>query len=113
MNPIIPTPTTTTKIIDGQQVTRTTWTVGEHTLTRIEREDAGPAHWTAMHLHNDAPAVGEDMASWMDDTAPVTYNVNWSAKGDRNPEESFEYAARIMAAANAARVFTAIRAENQ
>ena len=111
MTPIIPTPTIETKIIDGQQVTRTTWTVGDHTLTRIEREDAGKAYWTTMRLNHDAPDVGEEL--WLDDTAPVTYNVNWSAKGDRNPEESFEYAARIMSAANAARVFTAIRAEHQ
>ena len=108
-----PTPTTTTKIIDGQQLTRTTWTVGDHTLTRIEREDAGPAYWSTGRTNTDAPNVDEDMSYWLDDDAPTTYSVNWSARGDRTPEEAFEYAARLMAAANAARVFTAIRAEHQ
>lgn len=112
MNPIIPTPITTTDIIDAQQVTRTTWTVGDHTLTRTEREDAGNARWTTERLNHDAPAVSEDF-SWGDDTGPIAYNVNWGAWGDRTPEVAFEYAARIMAAANAARVFTAIRAEHQ
>lgn len=112
MNPIIPTPTTDSNIIDAQQVTRTTWTVGDHTLTRIEREDTGPAYWSTGRLNNDAPNVDEDM-NWGDDTAPITYSVNWSAWGDRTPEVAFEYAERLMAAANAARVFAAIRAEQQ
>ena len=51
--------------------------------------------------------------NWGGDTAPVTYSVNWSAWGDRSPEVAFEYAARLMAAANAAQVFAAIRAEHQ
>ena len=111
MNLIIPTPTTATKIIDAQQVTRTVWTVGDHTLTRIEREDAGKAYWTTDRLNHDAPNVGEEL--WLDDNAPVTYTVNWSAWGDRTPEVAFEYAERLMAAANAAQVFAAIRAEHQ
>ena len=112
MSPIIPTPTTATKIIDAQKVTRTTWTVGDHTLTRIEREDAGDACWRTGRLNHDAPTVDEDI-TWGDDTAPITYSVNWSAWGDRTPEVAFEYASRLMAAANAARVFAAIRAEHQ
>lgn len=113
MSTTIPTPTTTSKIINAQQVTRTTWTVGDHTLTRIEREDAGDAYWHTATLHNDAPNVDEDTSSWYNDDAPVTYSVNWSAWGDRTPEVAFEYASRLMAAANAARVFAAIRAEHK
>lgn len=108
----IPTPTIETKIIDAQEITRTTWTVGDHTLTRFQNENAPHANWRTDRLNNDAPHVEDDF-DWFNDTAPVTYNVNWSAHGDRTPEEAFEYAARIMAAANAARVFTAIRAENK
>ena len=112
MNIIIPTPTINSKIIDTQQVTRTTWTVGDHTLTRIEREDAGPARWSTARLNDDAPTVSEEF-SWSGDASPITYSVNWGAWGDRTPEVAFEYASRLMAAANAARVFAAIRAESQ
>lgn len=108
----IPTPTTATEIIDGEQVTRTVWTVGDHTLTRIEREDAHDDHWITRRTNTDAPHVAESSACWDDDTAPVTYDVNWSAKGDRTPGEAFDYATRLMAAVNAARVFTEIRAEH-
>lgn len=107
----IPTPTTATKTVDGTKITRTTWTVGDHTLTRIEREDDNMPYWNTGRLNTDAPNVDED--NWHDDNTPATYTVNWSARGDRSPEEAFEYAARLMAAANAARVFTAIRAEQQ
>ena len=113
MNTSIPTSTTASKIIDAQQITRTTWTVGDHTLTRIEREDAGDTYWSTGRLNNDAPDVGEDTACWNDDTAPITYSVNWSACGDRSPQEAFDYASRLMAAAHAARVFAAIRAEHK
>lgn len=112
MSTAIPDPTTTSEIIDAQQVTCTTWTVGDHTLTRIEREDAPHTYWRTETLHHDAPIVSEDTAHWHDDTAPITYTVNWSAWGAR-PEDAFEYASRIMDAANAARVFAAIRAEHQ
>lgn len=108
----IPAPTTTTTIIDAQEVTRTTWTVSDYTLTRVQHEEAPHAYWRTGRLNNNVPNVDEDTAGWLDDT-PATYSVNWSARGDRSPEEAFEYAARIMAAANAARVFTAIRAENK
>ena len=108
----IPTPTIETKIIDAQEVTRTVWTVGDHTLTRIQHEGAPHASWSTQRLNHEAPNVYDDF-DWFNGDAPVTYNVNWSAQGDRSPEEAFEYAARIMAAAEAARVFTAIRAENK
>lgn len=108
----IPTPTIETKIIDAQEVTRTVWTVGDHTLTRIQHEEAPHASWSTHRLDHKAPNVYDDF-DWFNDNAPVTYNVNWSAQGDRSPEEAFEYAARLMSAANAARVFTAIRAENK
>lgn len=113
MSTSTPTPTTASKIIDAQKVTRTTWTVGDHTLTRIERDDAGPTYWHTGVLDNGAPNVSEDTSCWHDDTAPIAYSVNWSAWGDRSPEEACEYASRLMAAANAARVFATIRAEHQ
>lgn len=108
----IPTPTIETKIIDAQEFTRTAWTVGDHVLVRTQREDAPHANWITNRLNNDAPRVSDDF-DWFDDTAPVTYSVNWSAMGDQSPEVAIEYANRLMAAANAARVFTAIRAENK
>lgn len=109
------TPTTTTKTIGGRQITHTTWTVGDHTLTRtrIEQEGASDGYWTTSRTNTDAPHVGEDTAHWHDDTAPITYSVNWSAWGDCTPEEAFEYATRLMEAVTAARVFAAIRAEHQ
>lgn len=108
----IPTPTTETKTIDGQQVTRTTWTVSNHTLTRIEREGEADDNWITRRTSTDAPHVGESSDCWDDDTAPVTYVVNWSARGDREPEDAYKYGVSIMAAAHAANVFAAIRAEH-
>lgn len=96
------TPTTITET--------TTWTVGDHTLTRT---DTDPAYWRTDRLNNDAVQVSEDPSDWRDENATITYSVNWSAQGDRTPEEAIEYAARIVAAANAAQVFTTIRAENK
>lgn len=107
-----PTTITTTNNSDGQQITRTTWTVGDHTLTRIECNDC-PDHWATSRASNDAPYVYEDTAHWHDDTAPVTYDVNWSALGDRTPTEARAYAARLMLAATAAEAFTTIRAQHQ
>lgn len=106
-----PTPTTTTKHSQNYAYTFTTWTVGDHTLTNIKGEEGSTVdYWTTGRLNNDAPNVNEDTAHRHDDTAPITYSVNWSAWGNRTPEDAFEYAARIMDAANAARVFAAIRA---
>lgn len=108
----IPTPTIETKIIDAKEFIRKAWVVGDHELVRIQAEEAPHANWRVNRLNDDAPNLYDDF-DWFNDNAPVTYNVNWSAQGDRSPEEAFEYAARIMSAANAARVFTAIRAENK
>lgn len=108
------TPATTTKHSEGRTYTFTTWTVGDHTISHVTGEEGSTVdRWITGSLNHDAPDVSEDTAHWHDETAPVTYTVNWSAWGDRTPTEARAYAARLMLAATTAEAFTAIRAQHK
>lgn len=104
----IPTPTTSTRTLESGVYNKTTWTIGDHALSHVTKEGSDHERWMTERLDNDAPRVDED-SNWGDDDAPITYSVNWSAWGDRDPNTARAYAARLMTAAAAAETFAAIR----
>jgi|LSQX01.2.fsa_nt_gb hypothetical protein len=89
---------TTTATIDG--ITRTTWTVANHTLTAYQRT-GGRIDW---EIHTDGHGV-PNLALTGGWGKPYAITVSWPSIGATAPEEAQEFAAQISVAAGAAANF--------
>lgn len=92
----------------NRELTVTTWEHGEYRLIRTVETGEGESVWSVKVADWKLPSIHEQSTDWMNPQA-VTYGVNWSAIGTVAADEARDYAAKIVAAAEAAEAFNEVR----